>query len=670
MTSGPEETEVYSLSQNLKAILRLRPFFMPFLLPAIGLLLLALLQADFATTAAKAGGSVIDALAVPAAEATSLDAPPPPPAPGDVQERRALTPVSIVFERFSGGASALRLALLLAILLFISEAFSIWIDQMRSKVSVRFRDGMQRKLVESLSRETWLTRGKRTPGNTSQIVTQDAGGLSGLLIFGVVRAAEDIIRMGVFIFALCLIPGGVRVAIVVVPLAIIFQAAVSKMFLAKQARLNQESENMVAGLRGRSVEFFQQLGNLIYFKGERQEGEKMLKASYEGAEANRRFQLVAMTQGSVSATLSLLALPLVIILLGSTLAGNPGTAVQAQMIVMTMFAAITALSQIPSTVASYSPSLRRVEDALNVPPVEPKPAELDTLLAAAKPQLAVRDLTFGYPGTARPLIRNLTVDIPSGARVGIIADNGTGKSTLARLLVGDLQPDTGRILLDGVDVTDWHLHWRRELVGFMPVNPGFLTGSLYDNIVFGRAPEDLSDAQRAIEICDVATFADANYGGVHTALQKNPADLLSSGQQKQLGIARLVAGRQRVWILDEPGANLSALTMRDIASVLRRASEGRTTFIITHDPDVFVTDFNLYFENGVLAAVGTHDELQRTNAGYQTLVNRYVHEREEQEAEGELQPAGAPADAGPDIPEGFEPPAGFGAPGGAPPRAE
>ena len=668
MEREPESTDVYSLTQNLRSIWRLRPFFMPFLLPAIGLLLLALLQADFATTAAKAGGEVIDALASPRVEGQPLDAPPAPDEPG-MQQRGALTPVSWVFERFSDGATPLHLALLLAVLLFVSEAFSIWIDQMRSKVSIRFRDGMQRQLVAALSREMWATRGKRSAGNTSQIVTQDAGGLSGLLIFGVVRAAEDLIRMGVFIFALCLIPGGVRVALVVVPLAIIFQALVSKAFLAKQARLNQESENMVAGLRGRSVEFFQQLGNLIYFKGERGEGEKMLKASYAGAEANRRFQLVAMTQGSVSATLSLLALPLVIILLGSTLTGNPGRAVEAQMIVTTMFAAITALLQIPSTIASYSPSLRRVEDALSVPPVEPKPAELDRLLEAQKPlEVSLQGLTFGYPGMTRPLIRNVTVDIPAGTRVGIIADNGTGKSTLARLLVGDLRPNEGRILLDGVDVTSWHLHWRRELVGFMPASPGFLSGSIYDNIAFGRSTEDLTDVEQAIDVCDIREWAEEKYGGVHTPI----ADMhsLSSGQQKQVGIARLVAGRQRVWIFDEPGANLSARTMGEIANVLNRATEGRTTFIITHDPDVFVTDFNLYFENGELVAVGTHKELIQINPGYHALVDRYVHEREEQEATGDLQPAGVTDSAGFDIPAGYQPPTGFGSPGTAPPRTD
>jgi len=186
--------------------------------------------------------------------------------------------------------------------------------------------------------------------------------------------------------------------------------------------------------------------------------------------------------------------------------------------------------------------------------------------------------------------------------------------------------------VDGVDVTSWHLVWRRELVGFMPAEPGFLRGTLKDNVLFGRPWEAIGDWEGGLAASGVATIAAKHHdeGGMEFVIDGRPEAILSTGERKRIGIARLLVGKQRFGIFDEPGNGLDPQTMVEVASAFRTAMQGRTTLMITHDPDVFQNDFVVFLENGRIAGLGRHEELLRTNPEYARLVNRFAHEREEE----------------------------------------
>ncbi len=152
----------------------------------------------------------------------------------------------------------------------------------------------------------------------------------------------------------------------------------------------------------------------------------------------------------------------------------------------------------------------------------------------------------------------------SGERTVIIGVGGTGsgKSTLARVLIGDLQPASGRMVYDDVIVTDWHLWWKRELVGYLPADQGFVVGTLEENVLFGRSLGDAREYQRALEDSDVASIAEAKVGegGMQTHIENRPEDVLSSGERRRIGIARLLVGAERFWIMEEPGSGLDPRT--------------------------------------------------------------------------------------------------------------
>ncbi|HET9377699.1 MAG TPA: hypothetical protein VFO40_22185, partial [Chthoniobacterales bacterium] len=113
---------------------------------------------------------------------------------------------------------------------------------------------------------------------------------------------------------------------------------------------------------------------------------------------------------------------------------------------------------------------------------------------------------------------------------------------------------------------------------------------------------------------------------------------LSFGQRRRLGLAQLLCGTHRLVIIDEPGASLDSQSMQKIARNLRWAVTDRTAIVITHDPDIFETDFNLFFGDGEIADVGSHEDLLLRNAQYAELIRTVIADRRKQEAGGAVRP--------------------------------
>jgi ABC-type multidrug transport system fused ATPase/permease subunit len=627
------EPAPYTFAQNLSLIWRFRAYFTPYLLPAASLLGLALLQADLTVTGAGAVKGLLDHLA------------------GNRPEEGPAGVLSgPVLRTFADGGNALRLALLAALFLVLSQCVFIVTQQVRSVISHRFRQRLQHRIVSALSYETAETRSLRTSGGTNEIFTSDAPGLSAVLIFGILGALEEIVRMGMIAFGVLQVPNGLQLLLVLAPMAILFQTGVVGLFLTREARMNERSQAAVMRLRSQTIGFFDVLGRLVYFRGERSESAKLLAASREAGEANRRFQLLSATRSSVSNIFTELTLPLVALVViaapaalralgfsSGSLVITAGDVVAASALLMQFVGNIAGVIDTPAMVASYSPNLRRLDEVLRVPEPGAAPAELETLRNRGGPlRVELRDLTYAYPGASAPVLSDISLDIPAGARVGIIGGSGSGKSTLARLLLGDLRPASGQLLFDGLDVSSWHLWWRRELVGFLPAEQGFLRGTLEENVLFGRSHDEIHNYEAALQASGVAAIAEDKKadGGMQLRIDRNVEDFLSTGQRRKVGIARLLVGKQRLWIFDEPGSGLDPRSMGEVATALNRATQGVTSLIITHDPDVFVTDLNIFLLQGTVADVGTHAELLERNPAYARLVARLVHARQEEEKLG------------------------------------
>ena len=584
---------------DVKLLLSFWPLFVPFLAPAGGLIVLALLQANITLRATELGQQIID---------------------------RALHAGT----DWSGLASQnLGPAVTMALLLLAASALGVFATQARSFIQQRFALTIQDEVLASLISENGEDRSNRQSGATLRAFASDGSSLAALLIFGLVGFAEHAVRAIAYSVGLIAIPDGWRILVVIVVLAFFLQVIVARAFTRGERKVNAECDDLSQRFFGKAARFFELLDRLLLFGGERRMADELNRLSRQGASRRRQSLLLSSTREALSGILAVISLPVTVILLVGAHGVSPGSIIRAQMLINLLLTSISALSALPAAIQQFIPSLQRVRAFLDIPRVGAPPAELPALAgqknAAA---LQVSNLGFAFTASGKVILRAISLEIPPGKTVGLIGKSGSGKSTLGKVLAGELPVTSGSIRIDGIDVTSWPILWKRKLVGYLPTGFGFLDGSLKDNLLFGRTDEEISDLPRALLLSGVAAFMAEQGIGLDFPIKSLTGEgFLSFGQRRRVGIAQLLCGSQRILILDEPGASLDPETMRKIAANLREALKGRTAIIVTHDPDIFHTDFNVFLSDGMITDIGTHDELLRRNPTYAGLLDEVAEER-------------------------------------------
>jgi ATP-binding cassette, subfamily B, bacterial len=223
---------------------------------------------------------------------------------------------------------------------------------------------------------------------------------------------------------------------------------------------------------------------------------------------------------------------------------------------------------------------RIIEIMEAVPAVTDQPEALSR--TAGRGRVTVDGVTFGYPGSERPAIEELSFRAEPGELVLLTGPSGSGKSTITRLLLRFYDPTAGRIRLDGVDLRDLSLTTLRETITLLQQDSTLFPGTIRDNIAYGRpdaTQEQIIAAARAAEAHDFITALPEGYD---TSVGQR-GRLLSGGQRQRIAIARAMVRDAPVLILDEPTTGLDAPTARRVLEPLRRLMSGRTTILITHD---------------------------------------------------------------------------------------
>ncbi|AOZ12353.1 peptidase [Pseudomonas lundensis] len=243
---------------------------------------------------------------------------------------------------------------------------------------------------------------------------------------------------------------------------------------------------------------------------------------------------------------------------------------------------------------------QRLEALLQAYP--PRPRRM--ALPAPTGELSVEQLGACAPGTRRATLANLSFALPAGQVLGVIGPSGCGKSTLARLLVGVWQPVTGKVRLDGADLSQWDKHQLGPHLGYLPQDIQLFAGTIAHNIA------------RFAEVNADKVLAAAQMAGVHELILQLPQGYdtvlgdsgagLSGGQKQRIGLARAVYGLPAVIVLDEPNSNLDdAGEQALLQAITRLKTLKRTLILITHKPNVLtLTDQLLILRDGQLQAFG------------------------------------------------------------------
>lgn len=244
-------------------------------------------------------------------------------------------------------------------------------------------------------------------------------------------------------------------------------------------------------------------------------------------------------------------------------------------------------------------------------------------LPAPEGHVLVENLIVSAPGSKVPILRNVSFAVTAGSVVGVIGPSASGKSTLARALLGVWSPQHGVVRLDGADINNWD---KRELgphVGYLPQDIELFEGSISENIARFRDVE----AEKVIRAAKTA--------GVHDMILQLPDGYdtvigtaginLSGGQRQRIGLARAIYGNPRLIILDEPNSNLDEVGERALALAIQQLkASGATVFIITHRTSILAQlDRLLVMSNGTVALYGPREnvmaELNKQQASAQKI---------------------------------------------------
>jgi ATP-binding cassette subfamily B protein len=257
--------------------------------------------------------------------------------------------------------------------------------------------------------------------------------------------------------------------------------------------------------------------------------------------------------------------------------------------------------------------------------VADRPASVD--LPPGDGEIRFEDVSFSYL-EGRPVLEHLDLPLDAGTTLALIGHTGSGKTTLASLVPRFYDVDSGRVLVDGVDVRDVTLSSLRREIGVIPQDPFLFSTTVRENIAFGRPEMTDAEIERVARLAQAHEFVERLPQGYDTVIGERGITL-SGGQRQRIAIARALALDPRILILDDATASVDATTESQIRAGLREVMRGRTTLIIAHRlSTIALADEIVVLDGGRIAARGTHEELLETSAVYREIYEHGLLERQ------------------------------------------
>lgn len=271
-------------------------------------------------------------------------------------------------------------------------------------------------------------------------------------------------------------------------------------------------------------------------------------------------------------------------------------------------------------------SLKRLNDIFNITPAigDGEALKTDPILGT----IDIHNLTFTYPEASEPALKNINLHLPKGHTLGIIGKTGSGKTTLANLLLKLYAPEKNQILIDGTDLMDFTLDTLRNSIGYIPQDHFLFSSSILNNITFFK--DDYTQAQ--IEKA-------AKYACIHDTILSFPEKYetllgdrginLSGGQKQRLSIARCLIKNPQILIIDDALSAVDAITERQILHHLKKIRSDKTAILIAHKiSTVMHADEIIVLDKGEIAERGTHEQLLAKGGLYYDIFREQIKDEQ------------------------------------------
>jgi ATP-binding cassette subfamily B multidrug efflux pump len=460
---------------------------------------------------------------------------------------------------------------------------------------------------------------KRPAGSVLVRVTNDVNSLQDMFTNGIINSIIDIVQLfGITIILLVMQPKLGLAIMITVPLMFIVSSALRKRIRfawqtvrIKQSRINAHLNESIQGIRVTQA-FAQEKENIGFFD----DMNKSNIRSWNNASAlNQLFGPVIEITSAVGT--------LILLLYGTYLIQSHvmtvGVLVAFITYVGSFWEPITRLGNMYSQLLISMSSSERIFEYMDEKPAVPE-KENAIRLPELQGNVKLEGVSFGYE-TDRQALRGINLDVKAGLSVALVGHTGSGKSTIVNLLCRFYDTVEGRVLLDGIDVRDVTIESLRSQIGIVLQDTFIFSGSIRDNIRYGRPGATDAEVEAAARSVQAHDFIADLPNGYDTEVEER-GNALSVGQRQLISFARALLANPRILVLDEATASIDTETELRIQEALATLLQGRTSFIVAHRlSTIRHADCIVVLDHGVIVDQGNHEELMKRPGHYRNLVD-------------------------------------------------
>lgn len=494
---------------------------------------------------------------------------------------------------------------------YVDSVLTAWIGQ-------RFVLSVRRRLFDHLLRLSPDALGRRPRGDLLTRLSGDVSEIERLMLSGVSSALSSVLRVAFFVTALFLIDALLAVVTLLVTPLLAGLARRLTTLVKAAAREQRRRSGSLAAVAERG------LTNLALIQSANRQSatsdlfDREAQAKLAASVAGTRYRALL---GPIVSLLELSGVLGVIGLGGWAISSGRltlGELLTFMTFLTQLYGPLRSLASLTTSLFAASAGAERIIELLDeLPSVSDQPDARP--LPPVRGQITFQAVSFAYPGSSRPALERIDLQIEPGERLALVGPSGAGKSTIAKLLIRFHDPDTGSIAVDGHELRGIQLASLRQQIAYLPQDANLAGATIGEAIGFARPDATRREIAEAARAAGIELFIRSLSRGYDTPISEGGTSL-SGGQRQRLAVAMAILRDSPIVILDEPTAALDPRATRAVTDSLQRLGRERTVLIISHQlMTVRHADRIVVIDNGQIAEEGTHGALLKARGLYAQL---------------------------------------------------
>lgn len=407
------------------------------------------------------------------------------------------------------------------------------------------------------------------------------------------------------------------IAFMIIPLSLL----ITTIIVRHSQKKFRAQQNALGALNGAITEMYSGYNEILLFNKQEDSIEKFKKLNEELRTNASMAQFVSSAISPLNSLVTYLTIGTIAVVGTMQILAGTITVGDLQAFIRYIWQVNDPLNQISSLSSQIQAAFAAMGRVLDVLEEEEEIAELEPAkrIDDVKGNVSFSHVRFGYGED--DLMKDINVEVKSGQMVAIVGPTGAGKTTLINLLLRFYDVKGGSISIDGVDIRDMKRGELRDMFGMVLQDTWLFSGSIYDNIRYGRLDARKDEIIEAAKMANVHHFIRTLPDGYHSIINEE-ANNVSQGEKQLLTIARAILKNPKILILDEATSSVDTRLEKMLQEAMHRVMEGRTSFVIAHRlSTIRSADLILVINNGDIVEQGTHEELLERKGYYEKLYN-------------------------------------------------